>query len=193
MTHQVPRPSIPSTEIGHARPHAATVAFGGIGLTAAALQIANGVEVEVVAIVLVAASLCYLAAAALERRWVAWATIIGATVVVFVSEALGLPWWTGTASAGAVLVAVAALRRARTTAVTTQTLALAAYGGAATLSVQLSPTAGLLLVGAALAAHAVWDVAHWRRDAVVPRSLAEFCVFLDVPLGVAAVIVALTP
>ncbi len=31
---------------------------------------------------------------------------------------------------------------------------------------------------------------HYRRDQVVPRSLAEFCMLLDVPLGVGFVVLA---
>jgi hypothetical protein len=40
-------------------------------------------------------------------------------------------------------------------------------------------------------AHAIWDVIYYRRNAVVPRSLAEACIFFDVPLGVAIIVLAL--
>jgi hypothetical protein len=40
-------------------------------------------------------------------------------------------------------------------------------------------------------AHAVWDAVHLRRGVVVPRSLAEACIFLDVPLGIAVIALAL--
>jgi hypothetical protein len=49
----------------------------------------------------------------------------------------------------------------------------------------------MVLAGLALASHAVWDAIHYRRAAVVPRSLAEFCMLLDVPLGLGAVVLAL--
>ena len=71
-----------------------------------------------------------------------------------------------------------------------QALGLLAFGGIAVIGVHIAPPAGLALVGAALAAHAVWDLAHWRRDVVVARSLAESCFFLDIPLGAAAILVA---
>jgi hypothetical protein len=66
-----------------------------------------------------------------------------------------------------------------------------AYGSVATVGLFVAPVAGLLLTASALIAHGVWDVIHYRRDAVVPRSLAEFCVWLDVPLGVGALVLAM--
>jgi len=49
---------------------------------------------------------------------------------------------------------------------------------------------GLVLVACTLIAHGIWDVLHYRRNAVVQRSLAEFCVLLDVPLGVGVLVLA---
>ena len=40
-------------------------------------------------------------------------------------------------------------------------------------------------------AHAICDAVHLRRDVVVPRSLAESCVFLDIPSGFAVIALAL--
>ncbi len=74
---------------------------------------------------------------------------------------------------------------------TAQTLALVAYGGLAVVALFLAPRAGLVLAGAALAFHAGWDVVHYRRNQVVPRSLSEFCMWLDVPLGVGAILLAI--
>ncbi len=54
----------------------------------------------------------------------------------------------------------------------------------------LAPRVGLVLAGLVLASHAVWDVVHYRRNQVVPRSLAEFCMLLDVPLGVGFIVLA---
>jgi hypothetical protein len=44
--------------------------------------------------------------------------------------------------------------------------------------------------GVVLASHAVWDLVHLRSGRVVPRSLAEFCIALDVPLGLGFVLLA---
>jgi hypothetical protein len=75
--------------------------------------------------------------------------------------------------------------------VTAQTLALVVYGGLAVAALFVAPRAGLALAGFALAAHAVWDLEHYRRDVVVPRSLSEFCMLLDAPLGVGAIVLAI--
>lgn len=103
-----------------------------LGLAAAAGQLATGGDRDSVAIVVGVATLCYLGAAALRRRWVAWAGVAGGSLVVAASE----------------------------------------------------------LAGVVLAGHAVWDLIHYRRDQVVPRSLAEFCMLLDLPLGVGAIVIA---
>lgn len=53
------------------------------------------------------------------------------------------------------------------------------FGGLAVVAVVISPLLGLALAGVALAGHAAWDYVHWRRNEVVPRSLAEFCFVLE--------------
>ena len=68
----------------------------------------------------------------------------------------------------------------------------AAYGGVALTALAINPRAGVVLGGLALAAHAGWDAVHYRRGIVVPRSLAEACVALDVPLGLGIVVLGLT-
>jgi hypothetical protein len=45
--------------------------------------------------------------------------------------------------------------------------------------------------GGRLLGHAVWDAYHHRVNRVVVRSLAEFCLVLDVVLAVAIVLVTL--
>ena len=56
----------------------------------------------------------------------------------------------------------------------------------------LAPTAGLVVVALTLVAHGIWDIWHLRRhrDLVSP-SLAEACVALDVPLGLAVLVAVL--
>jgi hypothetical protein len=63
-----------------------------LGLLAAGFQIATGANREAVAITVTVATLCYLAAAALARPWVAWAAIAGGSVVVVAGELAGLAW-----------------------------------------------------------------------------------------------------
>ncbi|GGM18000.1 hypothetical protein GCM10012279_40230 [Micromonospora yangpuensis] len=82
------------------------------------------------------------------------------------------------------------LGRASRPALIAQTGALVGFGTLAVGSLYLAPTVGLVLSGLVLAGHGVWDLWHYRRDRVVPRSLAEFCMLLDVPLGVGFLVLA---
>ena len=72
-----------------------------------------------------------------------------------------------------------------------QAVALVAYFGVAIAALLLAPRLGLVVAGGALVAHAAWDLVHYRRDAVVNRSLALWCLGLDVFLGGACVLLAI--
>ncbi len=142
------------------------------------------------AITVCVAALCYLGAAALGRPWVAWAGIVGASLVVVASELVALVWWAGIGIAALALVVAGRLGRASRPALTAQTAAVLVFGGLAVTALFLAPRLGLVLAGVVLASHAGWDAVHYRRDQVVPRSLAEFCMLLDVPLGVGFIVLA---
>jgi hypothetical protein len=163
-----------------------------LGLTIAALQLAMGPDAETIATVIAVAILCYLAAAALARRWIAWAGCVVFPPMLIASQELGVTWWAVGGAAALVLIVAGLLLRVPRPPLTAQTVALIGYGGVAVTALFLAPRVGLALAGVALAGHAVWDVIHYRRNQVVNRSLAEFCVFLDVPLGVAAIVLAIT-
>lgn len=163
-----------------------------LGLAAAAFQIVTGVDADAVAITVGVAASCYLAAAAFGQPWIAWATILVGSVVVTLSEIAGIAWWLGLVVFAAVLVGVGILRRAQGRALTAQGLAMIGFGGLAVVGVLISPRVGLAVAGVALASHAAWDYLHWRRNEVVPRSMAEFCFALDVPFGISAVVLAIS-
>jgi hypothetical protein len=163
-----------------------------LGLAAAGLQLALDPDTETIATVIGVAALCYLGAAALNRRWVAWAGCVAFSVVVAASQVIGLAWWVAGGVVALALVVAGLILRVPRPALTAQTAALIGYGGVAVAALFLAPRAGLVLAGIALAGHAVWDVNHYRRNRVVDRSLAEFCMLLDVPLGVGAIILAVT-
>jgi len=163
-----------------------------LGLAIAALQLIGGVDRDGVSTVLFVATLCYLGAAVFERRWVAWVGVPVGVLVANVTELTGLDWWIGVAALVPVLLVVGAVTKAPGRTVAVQLLSVLGYGFLAVTALYLGPRVGLAFAGAAVASHAVWDVIHYRRNAVVSRSLAEFCMLLDVPLGVGTIVVALT-
>jgi hypothetical protein len=162
-----------------------------LGLTIAALQLASDPDTETVATVIGVAVVCYLGAAALDRRWVAWAGCVVVSLVLVASQAVGVAWWAVGGGVALALVVAGLLLGVPRPPLAAQTAALIGYGGVAVAALFLAPGVGLALAGVALVGHSVWDVIHYRRNQVVHRSLAEFCVLLDVPLGVGAVVLAI--
>lgn len=163
-----------------------------LGLAVATSQVIAGTTTEGTAITVAAAASCYLAAAALGRRWIAWAGIISSSAVVVASEGAGLPWWVGLTGYAVLLLVLGLAGSAGARTLSEQSLAMLGFGGLAVLALLISPRLGLALAGLVLASHALWDYRHWRRNDVVPRSMAEFCFLLDVPLGATALLLALT-
>lgn len=161
------------------------------GLAAAAFQLATGATSETVAITVAVAALCYLGAAALDRTWMAWVGIPVGSVVVVISKLTDVPWWSGIAVVAVILVIIGLLLKVPRRPLTAQTVALVGFGAAAVGALLIEPRLGLAAAGVALTMHAVWDALHYRRNVVVSRALALFCMFLDVPLGVAAIVLAI--
>lgn len=126
------------------------------------------------------AAVCYLAAAATGRRWVGWAMVPVASAAPFLEYA-GVPRWASFGALGLAFLAYGLARRRPTTVA--QAVAMVAYYGVAVAAVALPPRAGLAVAALALAAHVAWDLRHYRRDAVVPRSLAVWCIGLDLTVG----------
>jgi hypothetical protein len=164
-----------------------------LGLLAAALAVFTGGDRATVITTLFVALSCYLAAAALDRGWVAWAAVPIAIAAVTAGQFLNIDPWFVIGGASVVLIVVGLLRPASQPALTAQSLAMLGYGAAAVLALAFSPVVGAVLASLALIAHAIWDVLHYRKNAVVPRSLAEFCMFFDIPLGIAVIVLVLAP
>lgn len=159
-----------------------------IGLLAAASQVLTGADRTTVAIIVAVAVICYLAAAALRKPWVAWVAIAGCVVVMVGGGLAGLEPLTSLAIAAAALVVIGLVTKASRTALTAEAAGALGYGGLVVVGLAIAPTVGLVLVAVTLIAHGVWDIVHLRRGAVVSPSLAEFCVALDVPLGLAVLL-----
>jgi hypothetical protein len=162
-----------------------------VGLLGAAFVAIVSPDRDTVVIALLVAAGCYLAAAALGARWVAWAAIPVGGALVVAGALIGIDPWFVLGGASVVLVVLGLMLGASRRALAAQSVALVAYGGAAVAALALGATAGAVLASLVLIAHAIWDVIHYRRNAVVPRSLAEACMFFDVPLGVAIIVLAL--
>jgi hypothetical protein len=163
-----------------------------VGLLGAALVALGSPDRETLVISLLVALVCYLAAAAVKVRWVAWAAIPIASALVTAGAFIGVDPWLVLVGASVVLIVVGVALRASRTALAAQSLALVAYGGVGLVALTLGPVVGAVLASLVLMAHAAWDVIHYRRNAVVPRSLTEACIFFDVPLGVAVIVLVLT-
>jgi hypothetical protein len=66
-----------------------------------------------------------------------------------------------------------------------QTVGMLAFGSIVLVALYVNPDLGGNLVAFALIGHAGWDAYHLLRNRVVPRSYAEFCIFVDLLLGAA--------
>jgi hypothetical protein len=164
------------------------------GLAAA---IAMGVDLAAageIAPVVTASAFIYLGAAALGHRSAAWPVFAVSFVAVGLGRVvpgLGATWlMLGLAG----LLAAYGLARGGARpwwGLPLQAGALAVLAAVALLAVEASdPWAGLLVAGGLLA-HAAWDVHHHRTGRVVVRSMAEFCVVLDVVLAVLVLVATL--
>jgi hypothetical protein len=112
--------------------------------------------------------------------------------VVTVAKITGFAWWAAFAVAAAALIVAGLAIGVPRKPLWAQAGAAVVYGGLAVAALFLPLVAGGVLAGLALAAHAGWDWLAYRRDEVVPRSLAEACMFLDVPVGLGVVVLSLT-
>ena len=166
-------------------PVVAAVAFAAL----IAAGLAEGADL---AGVLAASAAVYLGAAALGRPAAAWPLFLGTVVVITAARIAAVePTWAILVLAAAVVPYGLLRGRARPTyGLPLQLAAMAAFGAAAALALGLDPHWGSYLVAAGLIGHAGWDAFHHRTGRVVSRSLAEFCLVLD--LALAAAIIAVT-
>ena len=158
----------------------------GIAVAAlAAFDLQDGLEF---AALIVLMALVYLGAAALDRRWSAWAVLLAGIPIAFF-----IPSTSEVVPSVVLLVAtlvflvlgVARGQRQRPGSLPLQTVGMLAFGSTALLALYVDPDLGGKLVAIALFGHAAWDAYHLLRNRVVPRSYAEFCAVVDLLLGAA--------
>jgi hypothetical protein len=163
-----------------------------VGLLAAAGIVLGGTtSAEPVAMVVVIAVSCYVAAVAFSRPWMAWAWVLAATVLVVAARLLDVSPVLVNGVAAVALLLVGVVRGVARPALTRQTVGLVVYGLLVVLALAITPGAGLVVAALTLIGHGAWDLWHLRRhrDQVSP-SLAEACVALDVPAGVGVLVLA---
>jgi len=164
-----------------------------VGLLAAAALVLSGPATAAdLAMVVVIAVSCYVAAAAFSRPWMAWVWVLAGTVLVVAARLLDVSPVLVNGVAAVALIGVGVVRGVARPALARQTVGLVLYGLLVLLALAITPGAGLVLAALTLIGHGAWDLWHLRRhrDQVSP-SLAEACVALDVPAGLAVLVLAL--
>jgi hypothetical protein len=147
-----------------------------------------------VAQVLTAAGCVYLGAAALGQRAAAWPLFAGTFVVIgagFAAPGFDPLWaMVGMVAVLGTIGLVRGMLRPRW-GMPLQAGAMAVIIGVAIAVTLVGQRWTGVLVGAALLAHAGWDVYHHRTRRVVAPSLAEFCAALDAILALAVIVLTL--
>jgi hypothetical protein len=159
-----------------------------LGIAVAALaanDMQGGLEFAGLAVLL---AVVYLGAAALDRRWSAWVVLLaGLPLVFFLPSVSGIHPSVALLVVAAVFLVVGVARGqlARPGGLPLQTAGMLAFGSIVLVALYVDPGLGGKLVAIAILTHAAWDAYHYLRNTVVPRSYAEFCVFVDLLLGAA--------
>ncbi|GAA0519709.1 hypothetical protein Ade02nite_80890 [Paractinoplanes deccanensis] len=161
-----------------------------LGFAAAVLVLIFAADRETASTAVLVAALCYLGAAAFARRWVAWAGVVGFSVVVTAAQFMEISSWVALAVVGVVLLGLGFIVGVPRRPLVAQAAAAVGYGIFAVVALYVPETAGGVMAGLALAAHAGWDTVNFARNTVVPRSLSEACMALDVPLGIGVAVIA---
>lgn len=164
-----------------------------VGLLALTANASGGVDSHVTAFIIIIASTCYLAAAALGSQRSGWVMVGLASLAVVGARLTGLDPTVTMLALGSVfaLWGLARPGLASRREVMTQTLAFVVFSAVALTAMMSGPVLAGVLAASAAIGHAAWDVLHFVRDKVVPRSLSEACFALDLGLGVLLLAVTL--
>ena len=149
---------------------------------------------HLVAMIIILAATCYLAAAAVGSRRSVWAMVVVVSAVVILSRLTGLDPIVMVLVTGALFAVFGFLRRTGEARreVGLQALGFVGFSALALAAMMATPVLALYLAAAVALGHTVWDVVHHRRDRAVTRSLTEACFVLDLGLGLALLVTAWT-
>jgi hypothetical protein len=140
----------------------------------------------------------YMLAYVLDRPWTAWVAFAVMSAVMSVLQVLhGLDVSWADPFVGIVVVVallwLAAIARRRFTDPETfslQTAGMVVFGAITLICAATDPRLGAAVAGAGFLAHGLWDAYHFRIGKVVHRSWSEFCAVIDIPTGIALIVVA---
>jgi len=134
----------------------------------------------------------YMLAYVVGRPWTAWLAFALLSAVMSVLQVLHEPF-AGIVVVVAVLWLLAVARR-RFTDVDTfslQTAGMLVFGAVTLVCAAVTPRLGAAVAGLGFLAHGLWDAYHFKVNRVVHRSWSEYCAVIDIPTGVALIVVAL--
>jgi hypothetical protein len=157
-----------------------------LGVGVAALTLSDFDDGREFAIVLLIASLGYLAIAVLERPQATWWVLIGLLAGVVCLRLLNIAPGPVLAVAAVVMTIVGLVRGSlrRLWLPALQAPATLIFGAVAFIAIAAGSQVGSTLVAVGLLTHTVWDLVHLRARAIVSPSLAEWCAVLDTLIAV---------
>jgi hypothetical protein len=132
-------------------------------------------------------ALGYIAAAALNRRWIPWAVLVLSIPAVDAMKALGIEPAVGLLITTLIFLVLgfAGGQVQAPWGMPLQTASMFAFGALGLAALFVDPDLGGYLVAAGLIGHGVWDIVHYWANRVVVRSFAEWCAVYDILLGAA--------
>ena len=157
-----------------------------LGVGVAALTLSDLDDGREFAIVLLIASIGYLAIAVLERPQATWWALIGLLAGVVCLRLLNIAPEPLLVVVAVVMTIVGLVRGSlrRLWLPVLQIPATLMFGAVAFIALAAGSEVGSTLVALALLGHTVWDVVHLRARAIVSPSLAEWCAVLDALIAV---------
>lgn len=163
-----------------------------LGLLALLANATGNLSSHDTAFIIILASTCYLAAAALGSRASGWVMVGVVSAAVVLARLTGLDPTVTVLVIGLAFSGYGFLRPgvADRRDVVGMTVAFVVFSGVGLAAMMSGPLLATLLAASAAVGHGVLDVVYFLRQRVVLRSLAEACFVLD--LGLAAVLLVTT-
>lgn len=164
-----------------------------LGLVALLGNVADP-DPHLVAMIIILAATCYLAAAAVGSQRSVWVMVVVVSAVVVLARLTRIDPIVMTLFTAAGFAIFGFIRRTGEARreVGLQALGFVGFSAVALTAMTVTPALALYLAAAVALGHTVWDVIHHVRNKAVARSLTEACFVLDLGLGVALLVAAWT-